>query len=61
MAVTVGSVTVIITDYKLLKPGSSPSGTPEGNSPVSEGSYDPGPSNVSLECIGNGTTVEDSS
>ena len=34
MAVTVGSVTVIITDYKLLEPEQSPSGTPDGNSPI---------------------------
>ncbi|KXJ13503.1 YY1-associated factor 2 [Exaiptasia diaphana] len=57
MAVTVGNVTVIITDYKLLKPGHSPS-SPEGSSPVSEESFDPGPSNISLEFVGNGTNQE---
>ena len=34
MAVTVGNVTVIITDYKLLEPEQSPLGSPERNSPV---------------------------
>ena len=46
MAVTVGNITVIITDYKLLKPENSPSMTPERNSPAptSEDNADPGPS-----------------
>lgn len=47
MAVTVGNITVIITDYKLLKPENSPSVTPDRNSPglMSEDSADnPGPS-----------------
>lgn len=46
MAVTVGSITVIITDYKLLKPENSPSVTPDRNSPgpTSEDNADPGPS-----------------
>ena len=46
MAVTVGNITVIITDYKLLKPENSPSMTPERNSPAptSEDNADPGTS-----------------
>ena len=46
MAVTVGNITVIITDYKLLKPENSPSMTPERISPAptSEDNADPGPS-----------------
>lgn len=64
MAVTVSNVTVIITDYKLLNPGHSPSVTPERTSPVSpadskpDSKPDPGPSNSS-EINGNGAAFED--
>lgn len=47
MAVTVGNITVIITDYKLLKPENSPSVTPDRNSPglmPEDGADNPGPS-----------------
>ena len=62
MAVTVGNITVIITDYKLLKPENSPSVTPDRNSPgpLSEDNADPGPS-LGSECTSNGVNNQEDS
>ncbi|KAJ7376387.1 YY1-associated factor 2 [Desmophyllum pertusum] len=62
MAVTVGNITVIITDYKLLKPENSPSVTPDRNSPgpLSEDNTDPGPS-LGLEYTSNGVNNQEDS
>ncbi|EDO39476.1 predicted protein [Nematostella vectensis] len=61
MAVTVGNVTVIITDYKLLKPEHTSSCSPDRNSPgLSEGSYEAGPSTTPTEYIGNGASHDES-
>ena len=62
MAVTVGNITVIITDYKLLKPENSPSVTPDRNSPglLSEDNTDPGPS-LGPEYTSNGVNNQDDS
>lgn len=62
MAVTVGNITVIITDYKLLKPENSPSVTPDRNSPgpLSEDNTDPGPS-LGSEYTSNGVNNQEDS
>lgn len=62
MAVTVGNITVIITDYKLLKPENSPSVTPDRNSPrpLSEDNMDPGPS-LGCEYTSNGVNNQEDS
>ena len=62
MAVTVGNITVIITDYKLLKPENSPSVTPDRNSPgpLSEDNADPGPS-LGSEYTSNGVNNQEDS
>lgn len=56
MAVTVGNITVIITDYKLLKPENSPSVTPDRNSPgpLSEENTDPAGPSLASEHTSNG-------
>lgn len=63
MAVTVGNITVIITDYKLLKPENSPSVTPDRNSPgpLSEDNTDPGPSLGSENMTSNGVNNQEDS
>ena len=62
MAVTVGNITVIITDYKLLKPENSPSVTPERNSPGpnSEDNTDAGPL-LGTEHTNNGVNNQEDS
>ena len=63
MAVTVGNITVIITDYKLLKPENSPSVTPDRNSPgpPSEDNDDPGPLHGSELISSNGVNDQEDS